>query len=273
MLFGLDNVGECSWQLRECDYTKDGIVYCGLCNTPKQFKGNFLGKEIKRNCLCQCAADKIKAEEERIKEKKRREVIESNKQKAFPISNELSLMRFETAENNQPNLIAKSKKYVENFSEFKKKGRGLIFYGGTGAGKTFLSACIANALLDKGYRVLMTNFARISNELLGTFDKSEYMDYLNSFSLLIIDDMAIERNTAYMNETVYSVIDMRYQAKRPLIITTNLDAKSLKEPDTLEKQRVYSRLVEMCIPIPAEGKDIRYEKAKLSYQEDLKLLG
>ena len=76
-----------------------------------------------------------------------------------------------------------------------------------------------------------------------------------------------------MDEIVQSIIDSRYRSGKPLIVTTNLTAQELKNPLDIRKQRVYSRLFEMCIPIEVKGKDRRKEKLKSSYDELAGLLG
>ena len=74
-------------------------------------------------------------------------------------------------------MIAKMQKvsdamqnYVKNFADFKKDGKGLLLYGTPGTGKTYYAACIANGLIDNGYSVLMTNFARLTNKIQGMFE-------------------------------------------------------------------------------------------------------
>jgi DNA replication protein DnaC len=127
-----------------------------------------------------------------------------------------------------------------------------------GTGKTYLAASVANELISKGIPCLVTNFARIANEVQGMFEgKQQYYDSLNSFPLLVIDDLSAERKTEYMQEIVFNVIDARYRAKLPLIITTNLTREELMNPDSVTSQRIYSRLFEMCTPIEVKGKDRR----------------
>ena len=107
---------------------------------------------------------------------------------------------------------------------------------------------------------MVTNVTRITNRLQSTFDgKQEYLDSLNKFTLLVIDDFGMERNTEYMNEIVYNVIDSRYRSGKPLIVTTNLTMQEINNPDNIDKQRIYSRINEMCVPIRVEGKDRRQE--------------
>ena len=83
---------------------------------------------------------------------------------------ELKNCTFENSDNADSQATKAAKRYVENFSDFRKIGKGLMFYGGVGTGKTFLSSCIANALIDKSIPCLVTNFSRITNRLQSTFD-------------------------------------------------------------------------------------------------------
>jgi DNA replication protein DnaC len=167
-----------------------------------------------------------------------------------------------------------ARRYAINFDEFRKQGKGLLLFGTVGTGKTYAAACIANALIDRGIPVLMTNFARIANTVGGMWEgKQEYYDSLNKFPLLILDDLAAERKTEYMSEIVFNVIDARYRAGLPLIITTNLTSEELKHPSDISYQRTFSRLLEMCLPVEVKGKDKRLERLKADIQPMKDLLG
>ena len=74
----------------------------------------------------------------------------------------------------------------------------------------------------------MTNFSRILNALSGLYseEKNQYIDSLNQYSLLIIDDLGIERSTEFALEQVFNVIDSRYRSKLPLIGGTEKSAGS-----------------------------------------------
>ena len=103
--------------------------------------------------------------------------------------------------------------------------------------------------------------------------KQEYIDGLNQFDLLVIDDLASERDTEYMGEIVQNIIDSRYRSNLPLIITTNLTSDELKHPSTIRKERIYSRLFEMCVPVEVKGSDRRKEKLINNYREFKEMLG
>ena len=126
--------------------------------------------------------------------------------------------------------MQKAHDYVVHWSEMKAKSIGLLLWGDVGTGKSFFAGCIANALLEQGVPVLMTNFSRILNALSGLYseEKNQYIDSLNQYSLLIIDDLGIERSTEFALEQVFNVIDSRYRSKLPLIVTTNMTLEELK---------------------------------------------
>lgn len=111
------------------------------------------------------------------------------------------------------------------------------------------------------YRCKMRNFSEIINDLQnGGFelDKNKYIDSLVGVELLILDDLGMERDTAYALEQVYNVINARSLKGKPTIMTTNMSIEQLNnEKESLIYQRIYSRVLEMCIPILLKGEDIR----------------
>ena len=160
--------------------------------------------------------------------------------------------------------------YTENFDKMLELHKGLMIYGDVGVGKSFAAACAANAVIDKGYKCRMTDFSRIINTLWGmTSGKQEYIDELNSPDLLVIDDLGAERDTEYSNEIVMNVINARCRTGKPLIVTTNIVPKEFSD---IKKQRIYSRLYEMCIPINFKGQDRRQHIMAEDYMQLKNLL-
>lgn len=256
----------------EGDYIKDGLLYCGKCHTPKQVRLEFMGEIKTPYCLCKCEGEKRDKEEQERKLEERKLEIWRMRSAGFPKS-DMAGWTFENDDHGNEKITNIAQNYVNHFEEMKKKGKGLLFFGSVGTGKTYISACIANALIDKGYPCLVTNFARLVNTLSGKFEgKQEYIDSLSNYTLLVIDDLNAERNTEYMNEIVWNIIDARYRSGKPLIVTTNLTAQELNSPAEIGKQRVYSRLMEMCIPLEVSGKDRRKQKLKDDYKELAELL-
>lgn len=252
---------------------EDGLLYCGKCHTKKQTRIFLLGEERTPPCLCKCRQEQREREEAEHKRILFEDKVKRLRQMGFP-EREMQEWTFANADGSNEKLISAAQRYVDNFKEFRKNGKGLLLFGTVGTGKTFISACIANALIDRGYPVLMTNFARIANTVSGMWEgKQEYYDSLNDYQLLVLDDLAAERKTEYMSEIVFNVIDARYRAGLPLIVTTNLTSEELKHPADISYQRTFSRLLEMCIPVEVEGKDKRLEKLKADIKPMKDLLG
>lgn len=236
----------------------DGLLYCGKCHTRKQTRVTMPGgRVITPMCLCKCEKEKYEKDKADYERRERIAQIERYRSAGFP-DKELRKYRFSADDGGNEGATKVAKNYVKHFKEFKKAGKGLMLYGDVGTGKTFLAACIANELIDECVPCIVTNFSRIVNKLSGTWEgKQEYIDSLNRFSLLVIDDFAMERNTEYVNEIVYNVIDSRYRSGLPLIVTTNLSMEQFKNTEDINKKRIYSRIGEMCFPVKVEGKDRR----------------
>lgn len=257
------------------DYRDDeGFLVCGKCHTRKEAEVTFPFGNLRPHVLCNCEKERKEREDAEEESRKRREHLQRLRTNAFP-EGSLEGCTFDKASDPGNKIVCAMQRYVDNFNEkFREEGKGILLYGSVGTGKTFLAACIANALIDKGIPVLMTSASHIANKLMGMFDgKNEYIEDLNRFPLLVLDDLGAERNTEYMNEVVYTIVNARYKAKLPLIVTTNLTTEQLKSPTDVTTARTYSRVLEMCFPIKVEGVDIRREKARSEYKTMSDILG
>lgn len=257
----------------EGDYIgEDGLLYCHKCHTKKQTEVNILGNIRRPMCLCKCQAEKRAAEEEEYRRREFEQRVNELRRMGFP---EADMRNWTFANDDLTNekITKAAQRYVDNFSELRKSGKGLLLYGNTGTGKTYTACEIANALIDKGYPVLVTNFARILNTLQGTFEKQEYIDSFNSFQLLVIDDLGIERDTAYAKEQVFNIIDSRYRSGLPMVITTNLTMEKIKNPEDIENRRIYDRILERCFPIEVSGSSRRRKAVREDYDDMKNLLG
>lgn len=254
------------------DYMENGLLYCGKCHTPKEFRGNFLGMVKVVSCLCRCRADELAAEEQQRKAEKQRERIMLNRRASF-LESDMQHWNFAADDGADPRIMRAAKSYVANFTQFREQGKGLLLHGGVGTGKTFAAACIANALIDTGRTCLMTNFARVLNTLWSIEEKQAYIDSFNQFDLLVLDDLGAERRSEYAQEQVFNVIDGRYRSGLPLIITTNLGIDKIKKPDTIGNARIYDRVLEMCHPIELSGQSRRRKKVAEEFKSMNELLG
>lgn len=152
-------------------------------------------------------------------------------------------------------------KYATNFTT---NSKSIIFYGGTGLGKTHLSLAIANVAINRGYSVVYGTAQNILNDLqnenFGRTDNIRYYEraVLNC-DLLIIDDLGTEFKSAYTVAELYNIINSRILAKLPTIISTNSTSQELEEK---YDQRVTSRIIGEYAPLVLQGNDIRYIKRK-----------
>lgn len=240
----------------EMAYEKDGHVYCRRCkekidSDPLNCLGN---KKIlfRRQCKCDREEEAIR------KAKEKADHIRRLKEECFLTSRNLISCTFDKVIDPDRQEVIIAKNFVKNFKELSKDNSGLIFHGNVGTGKTYLAACIANKIIeDYQIRVKMRNIPQIINDIeKGGFDidKNDYYRRLSSVSLLILDDFGIERNTEYINEMVYQIINTRYESKKPTIISTNIPLGVIMNgSNDIDKERIYSRIREICIPVKIAG--------------------
>ena len=172
------------------DYTgENGLLYCGKCRQPKEAyftegKTLFGRDRHPRECGCQ-RADREKREAA-DREQKHREEVARLKGKGFasPAMQEWTFAN----DNGKCPQMDKALFYVEHWEDMKAENIGYLLWGKVGTGKSYFAGCIANALMEKGISVCMTNFALILNDLAASYkDRNEYIDCLCSFPLLILN--------------------------------------------------------------------------------------
>lgn len=155
-------------------------------------------------------------------------------------------------------ILDRAKKLCNNFDTERK---GLLFYGSTGLGKTFLSNCIAKALMDKGKTVAYTRATRMflvyEDYKFGRDDDKSKLDRLYDADLLIIDDLGTENQNKMNLAFLDDLINERAARGKKFIISTNLKMDELSK---VYSKRLTSRLVEYCILNRFYGSDIRLQK-------------
>lgn len=255
----------------ENTYTgQDGLQYCKHCGGARQRKLNvpLVGERVV-GIMCDCMIA-----EERRKDQQQKENENSIRRKICFAETNMHKWTFQNSDGNNPKMEEVMQNYVNNFPAFRMEGKGLLLWGTVGTGKTYMAACIANALIDEGYKVLMTNFASLTNKIQGMFDgKQNFINSLNNYALLIIDDLGAERKSEFMQEMVFNIIDSRYRSGLPMIITTNLSIEEIKKPKDISNSRIYDRILERCHPIEISGGSKRRKKIIESWAETQTLLG
>lgn len=147
------------------------------------------------------------------------------------------------------------RRYAQNFTP---QAGNLLFSGATGLGKTFLSACIARQVADRGYSVVYETAIRLfsdfeSEKFGGEEQRGLSRKYL-ACDLLIIDDLGTEMTTQFTISALYNVVNTRMMENRATIISTNL------APETLEGRyspQIASRVLGTYRLLKFAGSDIR----------------
>ncbi|HEN2374243.1 TPA: ATP-binding protein [Streptococcus agalactiae] len=262
--------------LRENDIERNGHIYCKECG--KRVDGELLDigftKFIPRiKCECEIKRDKENEEREILTR------ISSLKRDCFSSPNQHQYT-FERFLNEEGQSYKVAYNYAKNFEQMKEDNVGLLFYGDVGSGKTYLACSIANELIEREQvKVKIMNLSQVINQIQKSafkLDSNEIIDNLSNIPLLILDDLGIERDTSYAREQVYNIINSRYLKGRPTIFTTNLSLEIIQNPNIdLEYQRIYSRILEMTIPVKVTGEDFRMKihQEKLRKYKELLLYG
>lgn len=148
--------------------------------------------------------------------------------------------------------------------KFHKHSPSIMMLGDTGLGKTHLSLSIAGEIMQNGYSALYSSapdlFRRLQNEYYGKGEQGvDTMDTLLKADLVIIDDLGAEIENQFNISALYNLINMRLNANRPVIISTNLTLKLIEKRYT---DRVASRIMTMYKCLKFVGKDIRQIKLR-----------
>lgn len=220
-----------------------------------------------RKCRCK------KLEESQQKEYEKKTIIARNKCRAFGAQfKRYENSSFTTDDGKNKKLFTFIKRYVENIDENIRKGKGIVFYGDTGTGKTFAAASILNEIIkkfipksDQIYTGCITNFTEIIQDVQKNFaSKFDSTLLFKTCSLLVIDDFGSERKTSFAKEIITDIINSRYNTKKPIILTTNINMKDkfgFNCEDEMFEKRIYSRLIEMCMMVHVTGRDRRLNNA------------
>ena len=153
--------------------------------------------------------------------------------------------------------LSRCKRYAANFAP---GAESMLFTGGPGLGKTFLSACIARAVADGGhsvvYETVIRMFSDFENAKFGDYseeNQSRTDKYLNC-DLLIMDDLGSEMTTAFTMSALYTVVNSRLMEGRATIISTNLTPDAISARYT---QAICSRLLGSYRLMQFLGNDLR----------------
>ena len=138
----------------------------------------------------------------------------------------------------------------------------LLFVGNTGLGKTFLSACVAAEVAERGYSVAYESASRLFSILeKNRFNPNEQtaaaVEKLESCDLLIIDDLGTELPGQFVTAALYNLVNDRLIAGKSMVISTNLNVNEISQR---YNPQIASRLQGSFNRLTFVGQDIRIMK-------------
>ena len=159
-------------------------------------------------------------------------------------------------------LMRATYRMAQNYAQsFPANGQSLVFSGATGLGKTFLSACVARVVAERGFSV---SYAPVG-QLFAAFEEDKFRpqpdaartEDVFACDLLIIDDLGTEYTNSFIASQFFTCINERLLHRKSTIISTNLSLESLAD---LYTERSFSRITSSYSLLKIIGDDIRIKK-------------
>ncbi len=141
-----------------------------------------------------------------------------------------------------PVVLRRVRAFVRSIGDHLEAGQGLWFDGPVGTGKTSLAVLVAKAARDAGRSFAVYPVPLLLAEIKRTFDRDSSDNYLAFFrrlclvDLLVLDDLGAEKQTEWVLEQLYSIVNERWQDRRAIVVTTNLP-----DPDPESASRLLAR--------------------------------
>lgn len=156
-------------------------------------------------------------------------------------------------------LATLANNYVDNWQQMKRRGKGLYFWGNVGSGKTYTAVAIAKAIMEREIAETMYfSFTDLMSRVRSSYhdddNTEDLLERVRTCELLVIDDLGLEKATEWVAEQLYLIVNSRYEAMLPMIITSNQSPEDLA---AMHNAQISSRILEMCQTVKFSGADRR----------------
>jgi len=145
------------------------------------------------------------------------------------------------------------RQYAENLGKALSGGLGLVLVGNSGTGKNHLVYAIAREVVKADYKLEVRTFLELMGEIRTCWDfhvqkEQEIIDRYVSVDFLILEEIGIQFGSPTEKIYLFEIIDQRYKAAKPTILTSNLTEREFREYIDFDgKQRIWDRLYETAI--------------------------
>ncbi len=236
------------------------LVVCPWCGKELEPLGAAFGGKVRwfTHSRCGCEGEIAYEEKGRAEERRRDQEMMARRVASAGIKR-----RYRDAQTSIPEVI----NYLNAFG--KAEGNGLYIHGGVGSGKTYAATALARALLYAGYSVMVTTTTAMLDSISDTYGKNlasaDGVGRYASCDVLVIDDMGKENASAWAVNTLFQILNARYEAMLPIVVTSqySLDALEKRMARSGERESaaaIVSRLKQVCAVLRLTASDKRVSK-------------
>ncbi len=247
--------------------------YCGKEKIPQTTE--LFGMQITVVLSCKCeieAFDRKMAQIKNHEQNERQKLIHKNSGLTGAVQ-KLTFANFKSRQGTEDALQV-AHAFVDNWEDRLRTGAGFTLAGTYGNGKSHLAAAVIHELINHGISATYQPVAELLKRVKATYDGSreteaQILEWLHSVKCLALDDIGAQKQTKWVEEFIFTVIDHRYRHRLPTIITTNCN--TIDGTDGLSEalgERATDRLLERNVFVRVKATSYRREIAKQRLNRD-----